>query len=645
MDAIKPRPIARTPSPRGPVVVPGKVLAVAPLGPRVGPLASAGPAREVLPDPRTTKLRLADLARRIPAEALARHLRAFERDAGEAGRIDLMTRGVSLERLHIGAARGHFGRVADQPITYAAFRSHLRASGLAGEFERMIDGLRPADRTRMFDGKMSPVQIFTAAAHRRASWRVLEAPLPFAIIAAEMRKDGREAELKSWLRGLPQRTRHEVESGRTKAAEIARMLEDARLRTSDVLVIGAGMAGLAAAQEMLGEGLSVTVLEARDRVGGRTYTEEDSLGVAFDHGAAWLHGGDDNPLTAVAERLGFTIATDDAPHMAYGAGDPLAAGAQFHHAMDATRDAWSAVEGDLPLSKAAKIDGPWSAAASAAMAAGSLGVEPDEASSLDWNTIHPEIGDKLVKEGLGSVVASFAHGVPVKLETAVSKIKWGPEGVEVTANGQRYHAQKIVITVPTGVLLSGKIEFDPPLPAWKKEAIEKLPMGRYDKVAIAFDRGALPSMPAASHIAPLDVGAQVGELPIEMVARPFDSDVVVGFIGGDAAKLLETEGKEKMLARTVERLKRIYGDQIEDQVARTFVTDWSADPWALGAFSAAKPGFQHMRARLQKPIDDTLFWAGEAAHEVWAQCVPGAYLTGVEAGKAIAMRMAKAKAA
>jgi monoamine oxidase len=249
-----------------------------------------------------------------------------------------------------------------------------------------------------------------------------------------------------------------------------------------------------------------------------------------------------------------------------------------------------------------------------------------------------------VAEGLGTVVASFAHGVPIKLSTAVRKIEWGDEGVVVTAGGQRYRAEKLVITVPTGVLASGQIEFDPPLPAWKQAAIEALPMGQFEKVALTFERGALPHVPAATHVAPLDADARVGDLPMELVLRPFDSDAVVGFVGGDVARTLAEQGREAAIDRAVDRLARMYGDGVRTQVLRSFVTEWGQDPWARGAYSAAKPGLAHMRERLAKPVDDTLYFAGEAAHVEWAQCVPGAYLTGRDAGRAIAERLAAARA-
>lgn len=634
-------PRAVGPEPR--VATPHGPSEGAPLAPALarvaGPMHRASPARAQI-DPARTRLSLAELAARVPADALSAHLEAFTRSTGAPARDGAL----SLVSLYREAARGHFGLAAERPITYAAFRAHLASRGLAGECERLLDGLPPPLRARLFRGEATPVELLEAHAVRRGSWQALEVPVPYAEVLRAARADGSLDALRAVVAERSPRTRRAVEAGLVAPVELARWLDEARLRTSDVLVIGAGMAGLAAAQELQTQGLRVTVLEARDRVGGRTHTDHDALGVPFDVGAAWLHGAADNPLTAITEQLGFTTRADDAPHLAYGAGDPKAAGHAYEAALEATRERWSALEADQPLSNAGVVPGPWGPAAAAAMAEGSLGTSQAAGSSRDWQSIHPEIGDKLVAEGLGTVVASFAHGVPIKLSTAVRKIEWGDEGVVVTAGGQRYRAEKLVITVPTGVLASGQIEFDPPLPAWKQAAIEALPMGQFEKVALTFERGALPEVPAATHVAPLDADARVGDLPMELVLRPFDSDAVVGFVGGDVARTLAEQGREAAIDRAVDRLARMYGDGVRTQVLRSFVTEWGQDPWARGAYSAAKPGLAHMRERLAKPVDDTLYFAGEAAHVEWAQCVPGAYLTGRDAGRAIAERLAAVRA-
>lgn len=595
-------------------------------------------------DPKHTLLGLEALSARIEPDALEAHLTAFSRAANAQQKSALATGGVSLETFLQTAARGHFGAAAGKPVTYAAVKARLEAAGAPRELDRIAGALSSPDRRRFFEGKLSAIELFTLSARARATWSASHAPAPLPVIARELQQEGRLGELKALLLELDPATRAALEAGRLSPRAVAEKLEDRKLATSDVIVIGAGMAGLAAAHDLREQGLSVTVLEARDRIGGRTFTDASAIGSPFDAGAAWLHSAAQNPLTPIAEQLGFSVVLDDAPSLAFdGVSDPIEEGHAFEAALEATRDRWSGAgeQGlDISLERAGIGSGKWDRTAAASLGPLSLGVEPSRGSTKDFATIMPEVGDKLVKEGLGSVVASFGHGLPIKLDTPVSQVSWGKDGVRVSAGGREYRGKKLLVTVPTGVLQANKIKFDPPLPSWKQEAISKIPMGDFDKIALAFDRNVFAGTPDTAHARTF--ADEDGS--IEFVMRPFGQDAVIGLVGGDTARRLEAQGEEAAVSFALDRLEKMYGPQVRRSVIKSFVTHWSSDPWSLGAYTAALPGYQHMREKLKKPVDDTLFFAGEAMSQEWAECVPGAYLTGKEAAANIVSELASHKA-
>ena len=113
--------------------------------------------------------------------------------------------------------------------------------------------------------------------------------------------------------------------------------------------------------------------------------------------------------------------------------------------------------------------------------------------------------------------------------------------------------------------------------------------------------------------------------------RPFGHDMAIAYVGGSFAKKLWAKGEDGVVDYAKGRLEKIFGPEVADRLAHAKITNWLNDPDTHGSFSAALPGFQHMRQALRAPVDGGLHFAGEACHEEWAQCVPGAWLTGQDA--------------
>ena len=262
----------------------------------------------------------------------------------------------------------------------------------------------------------------------------------------------------------------------------------------DVAVIGAGAAGLAAGLELQKAGKRFIVLEARDRIGGRAFTDT-SLGLPFDMGAHWLHSARQNPFTAIADDLGIAYRSDIdfGPDHAtrLGSGGPLPAAAQAE-AMDyieavlgAAHEAGAAGR-DVAFSDVMDAQHRWNTL-TRQLFGQITSLDPEQCSTRDFARYQQEGGDFPVENGYGALVARNAAGLLVTLSTPVTRVDWsGPEVRLETAKGT-ITAAAIIIAVPINVLIAGGIRFDPALPAKLVEAIHDCPMGVSEKLALLLD--------------------------------------------------------------------------------------------------------------------------------------------------------------
>jgi len=261
-----------------------------------------------------------------------------------------------------------------------------------------------------------------------------------------------------------------------------------------VAVIGAGMAGLAAARQLHDAGFDVVVLEARDRIGGRVHTV-DVGGVRADAGGAWLQQRTVNPLVPRAQALGLTLVSTDftAPLSAAHdgpVGDIDGVLAQMMQAVHATtgevtlgdaldpyfaslsdaerRVACFAVEGEIVLE---------------------AGVGPSELSAR-WALAEPGTGDgdQWIVEGYGALAADTARGLEIRLDRPVDRVTHDDDRVVLTAEGSDPAVvDRCICTVPLSLLAASRPAFDPPLPPIQRAALAHLGMGRVEKVILAFD--------------------------------------------------------------------------------------------------------------------------------------------------------------
>jgi monoamine oxidase len=574
-------------------------------------------------------------------------LAAFDARATPGRRATLAAEGIPLAALLGTVARGVFGSGADRPTTFAAFTSALVDAGLGAVVDPLLRSLPRATLVALRSGATSPLSLFTGYAEALAAVWSSQQPIAFADVTAQLAREGRGDVMPRALRLMSPAQAAALQAGSLTAAQVRTLLEDALSREVDCFIGGAGGAGTRAANDLLDAGLSVVVAEARDRVGGRAYTETDSFGFAFDQGCAYLHHPDLNPMTPIVRSLGLTeidVAVEDAN---------FKKGKRIDDDGYATKSALefialaqkAAAEGrDISVAELVK-DRPDLMQAVLGITTNTFGADPDKVSVMDVATKAREVfagdptytPDKFIKEGLGTVVSAMLYGVPVRTGTPITHVKRCDDGFEITAGGQTYFAKKVLLTIPPHVLLK-TVTFDPPLPEWKKQALEDLPMGNFKKVVVQVGKEALQDVPL-----PL-TGRDADDMRIEYVLGVLGrDDTVFAMTGGDLSTEYRDRGKDAAVKDVCQRLTKMLGKKIDAEKVRAFVSTWDTDPWSRGSYSVAKPGSFGARELGRKPVGEGLFFAGEAYDTPgkgdqgmsWQTYLPGAWRTGGKAAQEI----------
>ncbi|MGA7790570.1 MAG: NAD(P)/FAD-dependent oxidoreductase [Xanthobacteraceae bacterium] len=400
----------------------------------------------------------------------------------------------------------------------------------------------------------------------------------------------------------------------------------------EVVVVGAGSAGIAAARRLREASVQCLLVEARPRLGGRAWTVTDDAGFGLDLGCGWLHSADRNPWTGIAEREGFLI--DKAPppwmHRPLEASFPRAEHAAFREAFGdfyERLDAAAQNEADAPASTLLDPACRWNALINA-MSTYISGAELDRISLQDlYRYDSTDLNWRVVK-GYGTLISGCGADLPATLDCPVHGIDHRGKRVRIETAKGTIAADRVIVTVPSAVLAAERIQFSPALPE-KIEAARGLPLGLADKLFMSlagaeeFDKG----VRLFGHT---DRVATAG-----YHVRPFGWPMIEAYFGGRLAADLEAGGDAAFFDFAVGELVGVLGSGFAGRVKPLNIHRWGSDPFALGSYSFATPGHADCRQALAEPVDDRLFFAGEACSRHDFSTAHGGYLTGVTAAEQV----------
>lgn len=402
---------------------------------------------------------------------------------------------------------------------------------------------------------------------------------------------------------------------------------------ADVVVVGAGAAGVAAAHRLRRAGKAVLVLEARGRVGGRVFTDTVG-GEPFEAGAQFIHWAERNPWRRIAAELGVATPDESGGYglIVFSDGKPVTESERSRR-----RRAFGGLDGLIaaatrPDRSVAQAAGPerYALAAATGLTRLTLGEEPDRVSAADYDGLWA--GDDLVvPSGYGRLVQRHADGLPIRLATPVSAVDWSGAGVALETPSGTVRAKTAIVTVPLGVLQAENVRFTPRLPGATLDAIGGLGMGAYTKLALRMDRAKLDGVGLTDAI-DLDEGTG-GTTSFEF--WPSDRPLVICYFGGDFARRLCERGEAAAIAHMGERLSSLFGARVGAAVTGGHLADWWTDPFSRGSYSIALPGRVGAREALREPIGRRVWLAGEASAGGGAMTAGGAYLDGERAADAV----------
>jgi monoamine oxidase len=400
----------------------------------------------------------------------------------------------------------------------------------------------------------------------------------------------------------------------------------------DVLVIGAGGAGLTAAKELIRSGISVLVVEARARIGGRAHTDT-SLGIPWDRGCSWLHSPNVNPWTAYARGNDFELIPDRFIRHIYD-GSRRMGGAESagYDAVDQRmqREMHDAARRGLDIPAAASftratLADPWYPMAETRLT-GWEGIEPANFSVLDSGQYVEDGDDLMIPRGYGTLLAHYAKDIDVRTGMPVSRIRWNARGVQAETRAGEISARIAIVALPSAVVADGAVIFSPQLPVEVLQANHDLPLGLLDKVALKFKRNVFPS----EFTEFLELRRNDGR-GMNYLTRHWDSHVCVGFFGGRFAHDLEAAGEAAAIDHALGELTTMLGGEVRKHFDRGIATAWASDRYARGAYSHCLPGRYGARALLTRPVGDRLIFAGEHTEQSAYGTLHGAHLSGIRA--------------
>lgn len=419
-------------------------------------------------------------------------------------------------------------------------------------------------------------------------------------------------------------------------------------RKRRIVVIGAGLAGLAAARQLQASGHAVVVVEARARSGGRIWTSTQWPDMPLDLGATWIHGVEGNPLTELAQTIQVRQRmTSYASSLTYGTtGAPLSAAetARLEHLRDLVFQSLQRAQGlddDRSVRQAvASSIAPIAATPETRRLVNFIlsgEIEQEYAGSANRLSAHWYDSakafpgeDALFVDGFRVITDELARGLRIELAQVVQAIHWDQSPARVITDKAEFRADQVLVTLPLGVLQAGGVQFTPALPPAKQAAIAKLGMGVLNKCYLRFAEPFWPTDVDWIEYIPARHGAWTEWVSFMQAAN---LPVLLGFNAADRGREIEAWSDQAIVASAMRTLRTIYGEDIPEPLDHQ-ITRWATDPFALGAYSYNPVGATpDMRKALARPVGGVLFFAGEATEKDYFSTAHGAYLSGLRAAR------------
>jgi monoamine oxidase len=414
-------------------------------------------------------------------------------------------------------------------------------------------------------------------------------------------------------------------------------------READIVVIGAGAAGIAAARRIMAANRKVIVVEAGSQIGGRCLTDASTFEVPFDRGARWMHNPDTNPMIKLARNAGLDVSSVPL-------GQKIRIGRRYARAGEneeflaalvrANRAIDDASRGKVDVSCASALPkdlGDWAGTADFLLGASATGTDLKDLSVIDKARAQDRSAAMVCRQGLGTLVARLGEQIPLSLSTPASRIAWSNRDVTVETPAGKIAAHAAIITVSSNVLASGNIKFAPDMPKRHLDAAARLGLGSYDHILLQ-----LPGNPLGLSRDDVMIEQSNGTRTALLFANMAGSSLCAIDVAGSFGSDLSSQGEQAMIAFAREWLTKLFGGDVAAAVKTARATRWNAEPYVLGAMSAAVPGGQPSRKILTEPIG-CLFLAGEATHETLWGTVGGAWESGERAADAALRKIGAVK--
>jgi monoamine oxidase len=404
---------------------------------------------------------------------------------------------------------------------------------------------------------------------------------------------------------------------------------------TDVAIIGAGAAGIAAARRIAAANRRFVLFEASNRVGGRCLTDLMIFGLPFDLGAHWIHRPDTGSFTGSTSTSGLDIYS--APR-----GQTVRIGPR--NARDAELESFLAAlvrsrraivdtgrgRNDIPAARALPGDlGDWRATAEFVLGPFAYSKDLSAISAMDIGRAGERENDAFCRQGYGALLASLAAGLSVRLSTPVARIEWDRSGVNVVTPKGSARARTAIVTASTNVLTAEKIAFKPELSRRQLDAASALALGSYDHIALE-----MPGNPLNLQRDELVLEKSSNRQTAALLANVSGTSLHLVEVAGDFGRDLSAKGKPAMVEFVRDWLGSLFGTAVKTKIRRSHATQWNDEPFVLGAMSAARPGGADARRTLAEPIGSRVWLAGEALHETQWGTVNGAWDSGQRAAEA-----------